>query len=267
MSKTETGQVSTSAAEIYEEFFIPALFREWAERVADEAEIEKGQKVLDVACGTGVLTREVFERVEREGSVIGLDVNEGMLAVAAKKSPPEIEWKFGAAEAIPFGDETFDRVVSQFGLMFFTDKPLAIGEMFRVLKSGGRFSIAVWDKLENAAGYRKVVELLQRLFGEEVADALRSPYSLGDTEFLKTLFEQAEVRDLEIKTLEGEARFPSIESWMFTDVKGWTLAEIIDDEQYELLLAEAKEELKDFLTEDGSVAFRHPAHIISGIKN
>ncbi|MDQ3632948.1 MAG: class I SAM-dependent methyltransferase [Acidobacteriota bacterium] len=143
MKKTKPGQVSTSAAEIYEEFFIPALFQEWATKVADEAKISAGQNVLDVACGTGVLTREVSTKVGLEGSVVGLDINEGMLAVAEKQSP-DIKWKKGAAESIHFEDESFDAVVSQFGLMFFTDKHLAIKEMFRVLKSGGRLAIAVW---------------------------------------------------------------------------------------------------------------------------
>lgn len=261
MSKTETGQVSTSAAEIYEKFFIPALFQEWVGKVVDEADIKERQKVLDVACGTGVLTREVAKRVGSDVLVTGLDINEGMLAVAENKSP-EITWKFGAAESIPFGDETFDRVVSQFGLMFFVDKPQAIKEMLRVLKSGGRLTVAVWDSLEKAVGYKKVVEMLQRLFGDEVADALRSPYSLGNTDLIKSLFAQADCENIEIKTLEGTARFPSIESWMFTDVKGWTLADMIDDSQYELLLKEAEKELAVFLQDEGSVAFSHPAHII-----
>ena len=87
MSDTKTGQINTDAAEIYEEFFIPAIFQEWAVRVADAAEIKSGQRVLDVACGTGVLAREVFGRVGAEGAVIGLDINDGMLAVAKKKFP------------------------------------------------------------------------------------------------------------------------------------------------------------------------------------
>lgn len=265
MSKTESGQVSASAAEIYEEFFIPALFREWAAKVADEAEIQTGQKVLDVACGTGVLAREVSERVGSEGSVVGLDLNEEMLAVAEQKTP-NIEWKLGAAESIPFKDNYFDAVVSQFGLMFFTDKIVAIKEMFRVLKSGGKMTIAVWHSLENAEGYKMVVDLLQRLFGEAAADALRSPYSLGDVEILKSLFQEAEINNAKIKTLEGEARFPSIESWMFTDVKGWTLADILSEAQYQHLLKEAKKELVQFVKDNNLVAFRHPAHIITATK-
>jgi ubiquinone/menaquinone biosynthesis C-methylase UbiE len=265
MSKSETGQVNTSAAEIYEEFFIPAIFQEWAVKVADEAGISAGQKVLDVACGTGVLTREVLKRVGTDGAVFGLDINEGMLAVAKAKSP-EIEWRESAAESIPFEDESFDAVVSQFGLMFFVDKVAAIREMLRVLKSGGQMTVAVWDSLENAVGYKKVVDLLNRLFGKEVASALRSPYSLGDVAKLRTLFEKAGIVGAEIKNFDGKARFPSIESWMFTDVKGWTLADVLDETQYQLLLQEAEQELQPFLTDDKTVSFSHPAHIIRATK-
>jgi ubiquinone/menaquinone biosynthesis C-methylase UbiE len=261
MSKTKTGQVNTTAAEIYEEFFIPALFQEWAIKVADEASIQPGQRVLDVACGTGVLTREVANRIGSSGSVVGLDMNQGMLAVARKKSP-DIEWCHDAAEAIPFSDKAFDRVISQFGLMFFSERVSALQEMLRVLKNGGHLTIAVWDSLENATGYRAVVDLLQRLFGEQAAEALRSPYSLGNTKDLKNLFDRAGISNFEIKTLPGKANFPSIESWMFTDVKGWTLADLIDEKQYQQLLTAAENELKQFVQPDGTVAFDHPAHII-----
>jgi ubiquinone/menaquinone biosynthesis C-methylase UbiE len=78
MSKIESGQVSASAAEIYEEFYLPALFLEWTPRMADAARVDAGQRVLDVACGTGVLARALVERVGPRGSVVGLALNEGI---------------------------------------------------------------------------------------------------------------------------------------------------------------------------------------------
>jgi ubiquinone/menaquinone biosynthesis C-methylase UbiE len=111
MSESERGQVSRSAAEVYEEFFVPALFEEWTDRVAEAARVGPGARVLDVACGTGVLARKVAGRVGSTGSVVGLDVNDGMLAVA-RRAAPGIEWRQGRAEALPFGDASFDAVVS-----------------------------------------------------------------------------------------------------------------------------------------------------------
>jgi ubiquinone/menaquinone biosynthesis C-methylase UbiE len=109
------------AANAYEALFVPALFRQWAPRVADAAAIRDGQRVLDVACGTGILAREAESRVGAEGHVVGLDPNPGMLAVAARLAP-DVEWREGVAESLPFAGGSFDAVVSQFGLMFFRDR-------------------------------------------------------------------------------------------------------------------------------------------------
>jgi len=265
MREGETGQVTRSAAEVYEEFFVPALFEQWADRMVDAAAIESGHRVLDVACGTGVLARAASGRAGPR-AVVGLDVNAGMLAVARRKAPG-IDWRQGRAEALPFDDESFDRVVSQFALMFFEDRAAAIREMLRVVRPGGRVAIAVWASLAATPGYAAVAGLLERLFGEQVADALRAPFCLGDRESLGRLFAEAGIDDAQIATREGTARFASIQSWMFTDVKGWTLADQIDDTQFELLLKEAAAVLQPFVKSDGTVAFDMPAHIVSVTKH
>lgn len=266
MNDVNRGQVVRSAAEVYDAFFLPALFSEWAARVVEAAQIEAGQSVLDVACGTGVLTLAAAESVGPDGSVVGLDINEGMLAVARKKAPG-IKWRQGQAESLPFLDDSFDAVISQFGLMFFDDRRAALGEMVRVLRPNGRLAVAVWDLLENTPGYAAVTRLLQRLFGDQIADALRAPYGLGDTQVLQAIFTGIGLAEVRISTLEGRARFPSLESWMYTDVKGWTLANVLDDAQFDLLSREAERELQPFVSEDGSVSFRAPAHIISGVRS
>jgi ubiquinone/menaquinone biosynthesis C-methylase UbiE len=265
MSTSETGQVTRNASEVYEEFFVPALFQEWAGRVADVADLRIGERALDVACGTGVLTRAVAERVGLDGTVVGLDLNEGMLAVARRKAP-EIEWKHGRAEALPFDSASFDAVVSQFGLMFFEDRPAALREMMRVLRPGGRLVVAVWAALEHSPGYAALADLLQRLFGDQASAALRAPFTLADPQALRMLFDEAGVPNAQITTVNGAARFPSIESWIYTDIKGWTLADMIDDAQYEQLLAEAQRVLKPFVVADRTVAFNLSAHIVTASK-
>jgi SAM-dependent methyltransferase len=265
MSRIASGQVSTSAAEIYEEFFVPALFLEWAPRIAEAAGVEPNQRVLDVACGTGVLARAVAERVKPGGTATGLDINEGMLAVARRKAPA-IEWRHGAAEALPFDDAAFDVVVSQFGLMFFQDRAQAIGEMLRVLRPDGRLAVAVWASLDRTPAYRAFASLLDRLFGAGAAEALRSPFVLGDTAGLRALFRDAGVPDAQLVTHEGRGRFPSLESWVFTEVKGWTAADLIDEAGYRRLLAEAERELRPFVAPDGTVTFAMSAHIVTTTK-
>ena len=256
------GQITRSAAEIYEEFFVPALFRRWAPIVADAAGIGAGQRVLDVACGTGVLAREA---ASRDASVTGLDRNEGMLATA-RHIGPSIEWKTGRAEELPFADARFDAVVSQFGLMFFDDRAEALREMRRVLKPGGRLAVAVWDRLESSPGYAAMAALLERLFGPRIAGELHAPFALGDPEALRALFEEAGMSDAKVASHAGTARFPSIEAWVRTDVKGWTLADLIDDEQYALLLREAATALRTYVKADGIVVFDAPALIATARK-
>lgn len=265
MGETDTGQVTERSAEIYETFFVPALFAEWPRRVTASAGLAPGERVLDVACGTGVLAREAARQVGPGGSVVGLDRNEGMLAVARRKSP-EIEWRAGMAEALPFAERSFDAVLSQFGLMYFEDRVAALEEMWRVLRPGGRLAVAVWDAAERSPGYAAMIALLNRLFGEDIANELRAPYTLGDPEAYRALLASAGIPDATIRTLPGMARFPSIEAWVHTEVKGWTLADRIDDKQYWTLLAAAEREFAHYCKPDGSLAFAAPAHIAGAVK-
>lgn len=262
MNDTEKGQVTKNAAEVYEEFFLPALFDQWPRRIIEIAELKSGDRVLDVACGTGILARTAVSSVGEKGSVTGLDLNKGMLEVAKQKEPA-VEWVQGRAEALPFGNDSFDAVVSQFGLMFFEDQPKALQEMIRVLKPGLKMVVAVWDALENSQGYLEMVNLLEQLFGGEIADALRVPFLLGDLNRLHSLFYAAGVKNTQIKTLEGTARFPSIESWVYTDIKGWTLADKLSDAQFDRLLSQAKIKLSHFVNIDGTVSFPAPAHVVT----
>src|SRR6266540_6772690 len=102
-------QSQIDAATTYEEFFLPALFQQWTPSVLDAAQVVAGQKVLDVACGTGILARATLARVTPGGSVAALDPNPGMLAVATRKEPG-IAWRQGVAESLPYPDASFDVV-------------------------------------------------------------------------------------------------------------------------------------------------------------
>lgn len=261
---TDSGQVTATAAAVYDAFFVPAIFQQWPARIVARAGLAPGMRVLDVACGTGVLALEAARAVQPGGAVAGVDLNPGMLAVARSKAP-EIAWQEAPAEELPFETGGFDAAISQFGLMFFSDRIAALSEMSRVVHPGGPVVAAVWDALENAPGYAAVTRLLARLFGERVADRIRSPYSLGDAVALGALFAEAGLDDVRCERVSGKARFPSIRAWLHSDVRGWTLADEIDDEQFEHLVAEAETELCRFARPDGSVTFAHPALVASAV--
>jgi SAM-dependent methyltransferase len=261
----ETGQVSKSAAEVYDEFFVPALFEQWGAPVCDEARIGSGMTVVDIACGTGALTLEAKRRAGSTGRVIGLDCNGEMLAAAHRKAR-DIEWVNGRAEDLPFGDSTFDAVVSQFGLMFFEDRTKALAEMWRVLRPGGRLVVAVWAGLERSPGYSELVGLLDRLFGPEAANALRAPFSLGENDLLSGTLKSAGIDDAVISLHEGSAVFPSMREWMHTEIRGWTLADMIDDDQFAALVHAAEIDLARFVRSDDAVEFECPALFATAVK-
>lgn len=254
-------------AEIYDEMFVPALFEHWGPVVAEIAQIRRGDSVLDVACGTGALTRAALERVGSQGKVVGLDPNQDMLSVASRKSP-KIEWRDGKAEALPFPDSSFDAVVSQFGFMFFDDRPGALREMMRVLRPGRRLAAAVCDNVEHSPGYAAFADMLQRLFGKEVADAFRAPFVLGDRKLLRAICDEAGVRGAEILQRNGVVRFASIGALVSTErACVWTLGGVLDDRQFARLLTESEQALRPFVSPDGIVSFDMPALIITAAKS
>lgn len=262
-----TNDVSPEAiagARAYEDLHVPALFEEWADPVLDAAGVQPGSRVVDVACGTGVLARKARRRVGNGGRVVGVDPGPGMLAVA-EKIDPSIDWKEGVAEELPLPDASFDAVVSQFGMMFFTDRHGAVREMLRVLDERGRIAVAVWDSLEKHAAYAREVEILDELAGTDAGDALRAPFVLGDAEALGSVFEEAGVDHVRVDTRVGTARFPSIRTLVEADLRGWLPVmgvHLSEDKIHEILRA-AEDRMSDLVTEDG-VVFDSPAHIVSG---
>src|SRR5918995_3881942 len=134
-------QVPVNPAETYERYMVPALFAPAAEHLLAVARLRPGERVLDVGTGTGIVARLAAPNVGPTGRVAGLDASPAMLSVARAMAAEEglsIEWQEGRAEALPYPDESFDLVLSQFALMFFTDRAGALSEMWRgVIPRGG----------------------------------------------------------------------------------------------------------------------------------
>lgn len=254
-------------AEAYERLLAPVLFAEWTHRLADAADIRQGQHTLDVACGTGILTRVIAERVGTDGSVSGVDVNPGMLAVA-NRIAPEIEWREGDAEALPYEDDSFDAVFCQFGLMLFSSPKTALQEMKRVLRPGGHLAVAVFGSLDDLPAYAAIADVYERVVDKSVGDALRIPFSMGDTDVLASVFASAGISSVKMTTEAGMARFSSVRNMVLSDVMGWfPFAGIhLDEDTIDVVTEEAKIALKAFQTPNGTVEFQLPVHLVMATK-
>lgn len=271
MTEHRSGQVDAEAAEVYEELFVPALFDEWARRTTAMAGIGVGDRCLDIATGTGVVARQLSRICGPEGHVVGVDCNAGMLDVAQSVAP-WIEWREAMAEELPFDDASFDAVTCQFGLMFFFDPARALREMTRVLVPGGAAVVLVWGELEASPGYHALVEPVREVLGERAAESIRAPFELGSRarvgSLLRDTFGPAPSSaggsemavETRIETIRGSARFPSLERWIETELRGWTLGGQIDDDQIQAVCAASTERLHESVQADGSVEFPIVAH-------
>lgn len=260
-------QELVEAARGYENLFVPALFGQWTWHLIEGADVSEGSHVLDVACGTGVLARNVLSRVGPDGRVVGADLAPGMIA-AAREIEPGIDWLLCGAEALELDDETMDCVVSQFGMMFFQDRKKAAAEMFRVLKPGGSLAIAVWNSVEHNPAYADIISVLQEQVGTAAADALRLPYSLGDPGEVTTALENSGFTDISIDTSEEQARFPSSRHMVEAELRGWLpLFDIfLDEDKIKEVLIESDKTLSRYAAPSGEAVFPTSAHVITAQK-
>lgn len=261
----EGWQVSSNAAEVYEQYWVPAMIGQWAPQLLDATGVAEDDKVLDVACGTGLVAREAASKVGSGGLVVGVDINVGMLAVARQKDP-ELDWGLGDVTTLPFDEQAFDVVVCQFALMYFPDRRRALREMLRVLRSGGRFGATVWAPLQRAAGYAVLTELVRDLAGDEAAALLTSPHELGEAGILTNMLRSAGFGSVVAALREGTAQHPSVERFVTMEVKGTPLETHIDDEQLTELIDVARERLNSFVRSDGSVEMPMDAVIVTAHK-
>jgi ubiquinone/menaquinone biosynthesis C-methylase UbiE len=188
----------------YERYLVPTFFDACAEQLLDVAPAGPGERVLDVACGTGIVARRAFAQMGGDGAVVGVDVNDGMIEVAravaeeagiSAPMPPgatgAITWHTADAIAVPSPDAAFDIAYCQQGLQFFTDRPRALGEMHRVLAPGGRVAIAMWRRLEHSPAFAAFVDMLDRHAGGEAAGMMRAPFAGPDRDELRDLLANA----------------------------------------------------------------------------
>jgi ubiquinone/menaquinone biosynthesis C-methylase UbiE len=193
----------SSFPEMYERWLVRPLFRPWAESSLDEIKLSPGDRVLDIACGTGIVARVAKERLGNTGHVVGVDLSPNMLSVA-RSMAPNVDWREGDAGALPLrAGERFDIVVCQQGLQFFPDKPAAVTQMRQALATDGRLAVATWRSDTEIPFFLELRRVAERHLGVIVDQR----FSLGDAAALEKLLSNAGVHDIRVRTLRRTIRF------------------------------------------------------------
>jgi ubiquinone/menaquinone biosynthesis C-methylase UbiE len=209
----------------YERYFVPAIGAPLAHALIARAKLRPGEQVLDVACGTGVVTRLAAERVG-DGDVVGVDLNAGMLDVARNVArDTAIEWHEASAEALPLGDATFDVVLCQMGLQFFPDRPGALREMRRVLRPGGRVILNVPGPTPSLFGILE--RALSQEVGPEAAGFVATVFSLHDIDEIRGLFAAAGFTDVQARSKPETLSLPTAEDFLWQYVYSTPLAGVV----------------------------------------
>ena len=258
---SESFQIPIEAAEAYEAAFVPAFFAQWAPILCETAGVTAGQRIIDVACGTGIVARTAADRVGT-ANVVGVDLNEAMLTVA-RRVRPDIDWRQGDAAALPFDGGSADTVLCQMALMFFPDRVRALQEMARVVRSCGTVGVLVPSSLDAQPAYGPFVDMATRHAGSEARSLLSTYFACGDLDDLSALFEKAGLPSPTTATHLGTARFPSVDALVTTEVDSTPLGERISTEVYDRIRAGAREVLAPFTTADGSLEAPFEVHVVT----
>lgn len=205
---TFSNSYSQNAAENYERYFVPSIGRPVARDLVEAAALRPGERVLDVACGTGIVARLAAEQVGPGGAVEAVDPNPGMLAIArtAASSDASIAWHEAPAEAIPLPDESFDVVLCGMGLQFFSDRFAGLEEMRRVLEPGGRVVASLPGP--TPPPLEAMAESLSDHVSPEVASFVHAVFSLHDPDEVRALATDAGFRDVEVRSGAVALRLP-----------------------------------------------------------
>ena len=255
MNRSGSWEVPGSWGEIYQSVFVPAMMGEWPPQVIALTVPQPGEHVLDIACGTGALTRCVANSLGPLGRVVGLDLSPDMLAVARTIAPPgrqsaPIEWQEGDAYALPFEDETFDVAYCAFGLMFFLDRVAALKEMWRVLKQDGRLALSVWGAIGRCPGQLAIHASWERHFGADEAAGYLQQHVLGDQDVVVySIVHAAGFDEISVQLRTGVVRWQSPEQLVRS--YGALTGKSTDEATRNALIDEVSSALQPYVTSDG----------------
>lgn len=257
--------------ETYEKYIVPVWMAAWAPDLLRAGEVGPGKKVLDAACGTGIVARQAAALVGPGGRVAGLDANEGMLCVAGecarKECCPQIEWYRGDIARMPFSLGEFDTVLCQQGLQFFPDKPGALKEMARILVPGGRLALCVWGPFESSPHVVILSGILGEYLGKDSTEMFMAACSLADNTKLRTLVQGAGFTRVHIRVDVKVARYPSVHEFLPAYLSIFPVASGIaamPEERRARMFLDMAEALRPWTDDDG-LAMPSENHILTAV--
>jgi ubiquinone/menaquinone biosynthesis C-methylase UbiE len=227
----EQWQLTMKAAELYERYPARYILGPWAPLLVDAARLVAGERVLDVACGTGVVARAAAKRVGRTGRVVGVDLNPGMIAVARSVPPTSeaaIEWLERSALDLRLENASFDAVLCQQGLQFFPDKRVALREMRRVLDHSGRLALSVWNSNSIGVYTGAVSAALVQFVGREVADRFTASRKAPTVDELQRLAAEADFSAVEVSVSRINVHLPRLDKFALDHLAATPVAAAID---------------------------------------
>ena len=206
----------------YDRYLGPALFEAFAKDIAARLKGGQPKNVLEIACGTGILTRRLRDSFDPVVRLVATDLNPGMLAFARRKfsANENVEWQQADAGALPFSDGSFDAVVCQFGLMFVPDKESAMRECYRVLSTGGMFLFNVWDSIERNPFGQIAHETIASFFEHDPPNFYEVPFGFHDADLIRGLLQRAGFKAIESSLVTLPCRSSSAVEFAIGLVRG-----------------------------------------------
>jgi ubiquinone/menaquinone biosynthesis C-methylase UbiE len=260
-----------SIPEIYDRFLVPLIFEPYARDLAERLAKLKPRDVLEIAAGTGVLTRAIASRLDALARIVATDLNQPMLDHAALKQAGDrrIAWRQADALVLPFEDQRFDVVACQFGVMFFPDRVQGYKEARRVLRPGGHFFFNVWDRLSENEFAHVVTEALATLFPQDPPRFMaRTPHGHHDVAKIREELTAAGFASISIETLEERSRASSPRDVAIAYCQGTPLRNEIEARDASRLEDATHEATKALARRfgDGPIEGRMRAHVMTAIR-
>ena len=240
----------------YDKYLGPVLFEPYALDLRDRLKKESLKNVLELACGTGRVTRHLVSLLPANGKLIASDLNPDMMAVAkARVSDERVKWLAADAQALPFANDSFDHIVCQFGIMFFPDKGKALSEAYRVLQPGGLYLFNTWAGMEQNPRTAIIRKIMEEQFREDSPDFLKKgPYSFFDPVEIRGLMEGAGFTDVKIEAVDKVAQYTSVDDFLKGFLEGSPLSAFLSEKDQKVqdeVRKKVSDEMKKQFSEQG----------------